>query len=153
MKLLAVLSALLFIGGQHLVMAESRGHSGPHVNDVVFGYFNCNTTTASGVNEGFLRSIFVVSGTIFGAEAQSLGVNVFPDDALQACDDVATLIKAKAESSGCVAANSNQIRSHIGSVTRGFSFTCVGSRSEVVAATGAMGEEFLGFLSSLEGGR
>ena len=147
MKLLAVLSALLFVGGQHLVMAQSEHRSGPHMNELVFGSFSCWTFSVGG-SDDILSATLSARGSIFGGQTPTLSHRALTDDGSQVCDDAAMVIKTKAESLGCVAAISKE--NYQSYTTSRTNFSCVGGRSEVVAATGAIGEGLLRFLGSLE---
>ena len=147
MKRVMVFCALLFISAQHLSLAQSERRSAPPMKELVFGNFFCFATTA-GDSDNILSATLSASGSIFGGQKPTLSQRVLADDAVQVCDDAAMLIKAKAESSGCVAAISKE--NYPSYALRGTSFSCVGGRSEVVSATGEMGEELLRFLDSLE---
>ena len=154
MKLFVVLSSLLLVSSQSLASEQPERRSGPRVHDVVFGHLQCRATLV-GPNDGNLRASLGVQGTIGGSvsERWHLASSAFPDNPIQACDDAVVRVKAEAESAGCVTGPSEPSRNVFGVESSGFQFTCVGSRAQVVAAIGAMGEELLRFLSSLEGDR
>lgn len=146
MKRVMVFCALLFISAQHLSLAQSERRSAPPMNELVFGHLLCVATT--GDSDNLFSVTLSAKGSIFGGQGPNLSHRAQSDDALQVCDNAARLIKAKAESSGCVAAVGRDDYGNY--ATREANFSCVGGRSEVVSATGAMGEELLRFLDSLE---